>query len=73
VRYGTFVQPRPLSCSWASEGEPGPPGFFNLTFYVTFLAKKVVFLISRKKNIISSSLSPLEKFVWLEKSANGIL
>ena len=44
------------------------PGFWNLAF----LTKKVVFLVSRRKNEISSLLYPLEKFLWLpvEKSAN---
>ena len=43
-------------------------------FSITFLAKKVVFLVSRRKNEISSLLpSLLERFLWwpVEKSANA--
>jgi len=53
-------------------GGQGSPGFWNLAFHITMLAKKVIFLVSGRKNEISSSLSPLEKILWLEKSANVI-
>ena len=71
VRYSTFVQPSSLSCPWASEGGPGPPGFWNLTFYITFLAKKVVFLGFEKEKWNFIKFVPPGKIVLLEKSANG--
>jgi len=58
---------------WASG--PRLAGFWNLTFSITFLAKKVVFLVLRRKNEISPLLAlPLERSLWLllEKCANGL-
>ena len=54
------------------EGQ-GPLDFEIWHFYITFLAKKVVFLVSSRKSEFHQVCSPLEKFLWLEKSANGTL
>jgi len=41
---------------------PWPPGFSR--FLDTFLAKKVVFLVSRRNNEILPPLAPLGKIFW---------
>ena len=43
------------------KGVQGSPGFWNLTFLYYIFSKKVVFSLSRRKNEISSSLSPSRK------------